>query len=125
MSIHRPFLKQLAELNGTVWKEAEGEVHSQYNEAGFWILLYEDSDLQLVHERFCEIFKSYIIKMAPLQMDLSYFLYVGTESYCVDHLKGNEAVLLAIENNELGKNGFPISDGNIIGFRYKDSKRDI
>jgi hypothetical protein len=72
MLTQKLLLNELAIVDGTIWKEVVGEVQPQYNEVVFWILLYEDSDLQLAHEKFCEIVAPQIDNLAPLQIALFY-----------------------------------------------------
>lgn len=124
MNEHRIMLKELHCVNADFWKETVGEVHSQYNKIVYWILLYEDSDITLAHEKFCEIIHSHIKKITPLQIVISYNLIVGEQAFCVDRLKGNETIFSALTNGELGKNGFPLFEVPTI-FNSSDSKREL
>ncbi len=124
MSIHKQLVKRMASLNGTLWKEFISEVHFQYNEMPFLFLLYEDSDIQLVHKKFCEIVTHCIDKIAPIQIKLFYCVIREEKGFCIENIVGNEAVLSALGNGELGKSEFPLSEGTLKAFKSTDSKRE-
>lgn len=116
----------LSEHNGGPWKEFLCEVHSQFNEMVFWVLLYEDSDLKKTHKVFCDILAPRVDSMKPFQASLDYFKFIDEGLFCVESLggrrDGNEAVLDALNDDNLGASGFPMQDTDNI-FGWTDSKR--
>ncbi len=124
MSIHKQLVKRMASFNGSIWKEVAGEVQSQYNEIVYWILLFDDSDLQIAHSKFCKITEPNIHKIYPLQIALFYYMITEDKVYCIDRLIGNETVFSAMHDGELGSNGYPMSNDARIFFKSTDSKRE-
>jgi hypothetical protein len=50
--IHDTLVEGARQLDGGPWKESAGELHADYNEMPFWILLYDDTPPMQAHEAF-------------------------------------------------------------------------
>lgn len=128
LSLTRAALKDLAARNGTFWKEAVGELQSQYNEIPIWVLLYEDGDILKTHAALCETLRPHMAALAPLQIVLFYELVIG-EAYAgilgnrtfAARLAGNDAVFSAGTGGEMDLTWFRSSLGTV--FEARDSKR--
>ena len=116
----------LSEHSGGPWKEFWCEVHSQFNELVFWLLLYEDRDLKETQKVFCDILASRVDSMKPLQAAIAYEKFTYEGLFCVETLggtrNGNDAVLAALKDDSLGGSGCLMSAGSNI-FNSTDSKR--
>ena len=66
--IHDHLIDAVQAQDGKVWKESASELHSQYNEMPFWVLLYEDSDVNEVHKVFKSIVSPHFGDIDPVQI---------------------------------------------------------
>ena len=122
LSLMKIILRELSELNGGPWKEACGEMHAQYNNMVFSVLLFEDSDPKETHQAFCKILAPHIENMVPLEAQLFYEKFTEDGRVLIERMRGNEAVLAALKKDTLG--GCVIPLGGMKGvFRSTDSKR--
>ena len=55
-----------------LWKEVQGEMQADYNEAIFWILLYDDTDIKLAHVRLVEVLTPFLEGLKPLELAIFY-----------------------------------------------------
>ena len=67
LALSKAMLTDLASGNGTFWKEAVGELQSQYNEIVLWVLLYEDANLSQTHAALRETLRPHLDALKPLQ----------------------------------------------------------
>ena len=122
LSLTKAALRDLASGNGTHWKEAIGELQSQYNEIVIWALLYEDGDLLPTHAALCETLRPHMAALAPLQIVLFYEVAVGDNAF-VARLSGNDAVFSAGTNGKMDLTWSPRPSGLSTVFTSRDSKR--
>lgn len=123
LSLVKAALSELASHNGTHWKEARGELHSQYNEIPIWVLLYEDSDLVQTHKALCETLRPHMEGLAPLQIWLCYEVVVGDRASAAI-LRGNDAVFSFGTNGKMELRWVAQQpDGISTVFKSHDSKR--
>jgi hypothetical protein len=80
---------KLTNRNGKSWKEIRGEIHPQYNEIPFWILMYQNSDIGQVMEEFRKIVSAYKDLIGSLQMTVAFreFSEDGSEMIFHDFLE--------------------------------------
>jgi hypothetical protein len=122
LALFKAALRDLAAGNGTYWKEAVGELHSQYKEIPIWVLLYEDSNLLGAHKALCRTLGPHIEGLAPNQIVLFYEIMVG-DSVTFAKLHGNEAVFSAGENGKIDLMWVSSERGLSTVFSSRDSKR--
>lgn len=120
LALTRAMLKDIADRNGTLWKEAVGELHSQYNEIVLWVLLYEDSDLLEAHTALCETLGHHMDALAPLQIELVYEVQQQEKAFGA-RLSGNEAVFSAGRNGKMELRWFPSKLSTV--FTSQNSRR--
>jgi hypothetical protein len=122
LALSKAALSDLAAGNGTYWKEAVGELHSQYKEIPIWVLLYEDSDLLDAHRMLCRVLRPHIEGLAPNQIVLFYEVMIG-DNVIFAKLHGNEAVFSAGANGKMDLTWVPSERGLGSMFASRDSKR--
>jgi hypothetical protein len=122
LSLTKAALKDLASGNGKHWKEAVGELQSQYNEIVLWVLLYEDSNLLQAHAALCETLRPHMGKLEPLQIVLFYQVTTGNNVFAAK-LSGNDAVFSYGTDGRMDLHWFPRSEGVPTVFTSRDSKR--
>lgn len=107
--------------DGAVWKASACELQSQYNEMPFWILLYEDSDLQNVHRVFQEIVGSHFNEINPIKITIAYLMVVNGDKIQTDYLEGEAEIM----NNQhlIGRRPTSMGAGDFIIFSGMDSTR--
>lgn len=95
-------LRDLRALEGTLWREVQGELHLQYNEMPTWVLLCEDSDIQAAHRAFAEIVSPWFERAAPVQFTVTYTILTDRRDITVDTLMDNRDILKAVGAGTLG-----------------------
>jgi|GEM_PF-6547368 len=93
--IHDKMLEGARQLDGGPWKEAAGELHSDYNEMPFWILLYDDSQPMQAHEAFRRLVAPWIDRIEPVQITVAYRRLTDTTDVFVDFLQGKAEIMAA------------------------------
>ena len=116
-------LRDLAAGDGTHWKEAVGELHSQYGELPVWVLLYEDGDLVQAHAALRETLRPHMDRLAPLQIVLFYEVAIGGEAFAA-RLSGNDAILSADAEDASRLRWVPQTRGLSTVFRSRNSRRE-
>lgn len=122
LAFKKKILHELSEHIGGPWKEVWCEAQPRHNEMVFWILLYEDSDLEETHRAFCGVLMRHIDSMRPLEAQLCYEKFTSEGLLLVDLLRGNEAVFSALNTKNLGASGSLLRNSANV-FRSTDSKR--
>ncbi|MDQ8731063.1 hypothetical protein [Bradyrhizobium sp. LHD-71] len=121
-------LNELASRNGIHWKEAVGELQSQYNEIVIWVLLYVDGDLPQTHAALCETLRPHMNALAPLQIVLFYEVAIDAKvmgaSAFAAKLDGSDAVFSAGTDGKIDLWWFPLSSGLSTVFTARDSRRN-
>jgi hypothetical protein len=118
LALSKAALRDLAAGNGTYWKEAVGELHSQNQEIPLWVLLYEDSNLLEAHKALCRTLRPHIEGLAPNQIVLFYEIIVG-DNVSFAKLHGNESVF----SGKIDLRWIPSERGASTVFVSRDSKR--
>ncbi|MFC3691007.1 hypothetical protein [Chenggangzhangella methanolivorans] len=121
-SLANAALRDLAAGDGTRWKEAVGELHSQYGELPVWVLLHEDDDLRQTHAALCETLRPHMERLAPLQIVLLYEVVVGGEAFAA-RLSGNDAVFSAASGGDTRLTWRAQPRGLSTVFRSRDCRR--
>jgi hypothetical protein len=121
--IHDDLVATVKAQEGTIWKESASELHSEYNEMPFWILLYEDSDVAAAHKIFKDIVSPYFISISPVNCTVAYTILKEDEEIQVDFLNDNNEIIEAGDTMSLGE--FPVSEPRAGDnfFSSNDSKR--
>jgi hypothetical protein len=122
LALTKSALRDLAAANGTYWKEAVGELHSQNNEIPIWVLLYEDVDILETHAMLCKTLRPHMAALAPLSIVLFYKIMIG-DSVFTATLYGNEAVFSAGLDDKIDLKWVPSERGLGTIFTSRDSKR--
>lgn len=122
LALTKAMLRDLASGNGKFWKEAVGELQSQYNEIVLWILLYEDGDLLETHAALRETLRPHMDALAPLQIVLLYEIVIEGSVFAAK-LSGNNAVFSTGTSGKIDLSWFPLSNGLSTVFASRDSKR--
>ena len=115
----------LSSQNGITWKEIHGEIHAEYGEVPFWILMYEKSDINQVLDEFRKLTSSFRFLIGEKQMTVAFreFSEDGHEMIFHDMLETNEEIERGRGDWILGSS--PSSrpfDGNSV-FVARNSKR--
>jgi len=84
-----------------LWKEVQGEMQADYNEAIFWILLYDDTDIKLAHAKLVEVLMPFLDGLKPLELAIFYSGLTRTETISEARLVGTQAVLDAVGSDDL------------------------
>lgn len=126
LALTKVALKDLASHNGRFWKEAVGELQSQYNEIVLWVLLYQDGDLSESHAALCETLRPHMNALAPLQIVLFYEVAIeakvmGAMAFAAK-LDGNDAVFSAGTDGKVDLRWFPTTPSTV--FTSRDSNRN-
>lgn len=116
LALKTDVLKELAQHKGHAWKEVYCEVHPQFSEMVFWVLLYEDYNLHESHKIICNVLEKYIERISPTPAALSYDMFSSGSRFCVERLKGNEDVVSALEKDSFGTRGFLLKKPSSIFF---------
>lgn len=82
-------LNALRALEGTCWKEVQGEYHGAYEEMAVWILLEKAEDIDTAHKRFRDVISAYsdLVRFA-----VSYSVRVAASEMLLDALSGNDEI---------------------------------
>ncbi|MGJ8605989.1 MAG: hypothetical protein ACSHXH_17870 [Marivita sp.] len=123
MTMTQIVLSTLNSRTGADWKEVKAEPQPSYSEMVIWILLYENSDIQAVHQVFCDIMRPLVDDLQPLELALFYEEIEDEMIIGVDQRIGNESVFLALQQNNLGVNRKPRPRKNISFYSATDSTR--
>ena len=97
--IRRQTLEALRALDGTVWRQASGELHIQYKEMPNWITLGPDDDVRAAHRAFCDVFEPYFDRLGDVKVTVSY----SGGDVQVDFLDTNAAVRSALDDPDFGR----------------------
>lgn len=119
--IHKIIANEARKQDGAAWKASASEIQSQYNEMPFWILLYEDSNLQVAHDLFREIIGPYIEVSNPVKCTVAYLIVVNGEKIQIDYMEGEDEIL----NNKqpMGCRPTSMGLGDFAIFKGMDSAR--
>ncbi|MBC9248292.1 hypothetical protein H4P12_16605 [Paracoccus sp. 11-3] len=107
--------------DGTVWKASASELQSQYNEMPFWILLYEDSDLQNVHRVFQKIVRPHFSEIKPVKITVAYLMMVDGQKIQTDYLEGEGEIMN--DQHLMGRRPTSMGMGDFIVFKGMNSTR--
>ena len=121
---HRDAISSLSACNGELWKEVVGEMQPDHKEAIFWILLFDDSDLYLAHQKFVDVTKKYVEQFLPLELAVFYYKLTDENLVYVDRRVGNLKVEAALRDSEFGAAPIYEKIENFSLFEAKDSSRD-
>lgn len=107
--------------DGVAWKASACELQCQYNEMPFWILLYENSDLQKVHGAFQEIVEPHFKEISPINITVAYLMVIDGEKIQTDYLEGESEIM----NRKylMGRRPSSMGTGDFIVFSGMDSTR--
>lgn len=118
--IHDTLLEGIRRLDGGPWKESAGELHSEYNEMPFWILLYDDTPPMQAHEAFRRLVTPYIDQIEPVKITVAYRRLTATTDVFVDFLQGKTEIMAATSVGQRPDSA-PRSTSTV--FRSADSRR--
>ncbi|MGI9385876.1 MAG: hypothetical protein ACR2OX_00455 [Methyloligellaceae bacterium] len=117
-------LPALKKLEGSAWKEVQGELHSQYNEMPVWVLLYEDGDPLEAWASFRDAVAPYLDKIAPLQLTASFSYFEGDKEVHVEFLQDSQAVMHGPEHWSFGEYASSEPRRDVTIFSSRNSKRE-
>lgn len=100
-SAHDDMRARLEQQNGTLWKEVVTELHSPNLEMPFWILLYEDGDIEQAHSAFKSVVQAHTALIAPVQCTVAYVILTETAEISVDFLNDTSEILAAPQTRKL------------------------
>lgn len=123
LSFANAALRDLASGDGTHWKEAVGELHSQYGELPVWILLYEDGDLRESHAALRQLLRPHMAGLEPLQIVLLYEVVLDGKVFAA-RLSGNDAVFSVCADGRMRLRWLPTPRGLSTVFRSRCSRRE-
>ncbi len=95
--------KAISALDGTSWKASKSEVQSQYSEIPFWILIFDESDLAVVHTAFQTEFAKVRDRLEPAQCTLSYVFVGDDEETQIEYFMDNDDILADRTNAPIGE----------------------
>ncbi len=87
----------------------------------FWILLYENSDLQNMHRVFQEIVGSHFNEINPIKITVAYLMVVNGEKIQTDYLEGESEIMSS--QHLMGRRPTLMGAGDFIIFSGMDSTR--
>ena len=95
INIFGKILAALTAHSGKEWKEVKGEIHKQYNEMPFWILLYHDSNILSALKLFQEIVIPYMDKIEGVQITVGFQEFTSSGDKFIFHefLENNEQII--------------------------------
>jgi hypothetical protein len=93
-------LENLQALEGTVWKEVQGEYHGAYEEMAVWILLAKAEDIEPAHRKFRDVIAAY---SRLVRFTVSYSMRVPEGEMLLEALSGDEVALIGVDR-ALGSN---------------------
>ena len=82
-------LHDLKQTRGKWWKEIIGEAHIQYDEAAFWVLLYDDSIVEETHSYLLKRLAPYERGIKPMNLYISYEAIIDNKIFdCANFRRG-------------------------------------
>jgi hypothetical protein len=82
-------LSDLQALEGTCWKEVQGEYHGAYEEMAVWILLEKAEDIHAAHRKFRDLISAY---STLVRFSVSYSVRVAEGEMLLDALSGSAEI---------------------------------
>ncbi|MBC9248293.1 hypothetical protein H4P12_16610 [Paracoccus sp. 11-3] len=124
LRIRQETLEQLRQHDGREWKEAAGELHSQFHEIPSWILLFEDSDIKKCHEAFFHIVSPYFDQLPGYDFTVKYIKINDGEEIFLDFCADNEEILNAVRRpDRIGQRPIREPRADLDTFKSVDSRR--
>jgi hypothetical protein len=82
-------LEDLQALEGTHWREVQGEYHGTYEEMAIWILLAKAEDIEPAHRKFRDVISAY---SCLVRFTVSYSVKVPGGEMLLEFLDGNDQI---------------------------------
>lgn len=92
---HDQMLAAVNALDGRAWRESAGELHSQFLEMPFWILVEEGCDLVSVHCQFVAIVAPHFDAIAPVKCTVAYNFIANGRQFQRAYFNNNDQIVRA------------------------------
>jgi hypothetical protein len=103
LTIRQKTREDLQALNGVVWQDVQGELHSQNLELPTWIVLSQGDDCRTAHQAFLGIIQPLLEEVLPAQFTVTYSILTETTQIIVESLMDHADLTNALSRADFGQ----------------------